>query len=313
MEGRHDRGKKALRKSRSRTLVLLSPRPRQVTIVQVGLQIFTCDTSWDGIYKARILAKEFIEQKDVDFNDIFAPVAIFLSVRLLLKHAYKLGYIIDPVHIKSAFLCGDLEELIYMRKPKQFVDESHSDWVCHLERTSHGLEHATFCETLWEAMKRAVLMHYHLTRSASWGQQQVRGMISHLHWRSAKSGSWASHCRSCQRKAAGFSHFQGYVLGVRARLYINIRAVRAAVAVYASGWRYSTTPPIFWHECMQGGPNINGEEQNDAAVIGVEARCQRYVLRNVIQILYLESCTRPNVEFAVEKLTQVYAALNLPH
>ncbi|GKB52101.1 ribonuclease H-like domain-containing protein [Tanacetum coccineum] len=44
--------------------------------------------------------------------------------------------------VKNAFLHGHLSETVYMHKPPGFVDSSHPDCVCHLQRPLYALKQA---------------------------------------------------------------------------------------------------------------------------------------------------------------------------
>ncbi|CAM8953743.1 unnamed protein product [Rhodiola kirilowii] len=36
--------------------------------------------------------------------------------------------------VKTAFLNGSLDETIFMKQPKGFIDNKHPDFVCYLEK-----------------------------------------------------------------------------------------------------------------------------------------------------------------------------------
>uniref|UniRef100_A0ACD5W1Z2 Uncharacterized protein n=1 Tax=Avena sativa TaxID=4498 RepID=A0ACD5W1Z2_AVESA len=61
-------------------------------------------------HKARLVARGFLQQEGVDFDDAFAPVARMESVRLLLALAAQEGWHVHHMDLKSAFLNGDLKE-----------------------------------------------------------------------------------------------------------------------------------------------------------------------------------------------------------
>jgi len=71
-------------------------------------------------YKARLVARGFTQTFGVDYNETFAPIAKFVSIRYILALAAIENMEIHQVDIKTAFLNGDLEEEIYMEQPKGF-------------------------------------------------------------------------------------------------------------------------------------------------------------------------------------------------
>jgi hypothetical protein len=64
------------------------------------------------------------------------------SVRALLAliAAHKLHYI--QYDIKTAFLNGNLDELIFMSQPEGYIDLDHPRWVCRLKKSIYGLKQA---------------------------------------------------------------------------------------------------------------------------------------------------------------------------
>src|SRR6185312_4873364 len=50
-----------------------------------------------------------------------------------------------PVHqldVKNAFLHGTLSETVYCSQPAKFVDSSHPDMICRLNKSLYGLKQA---------------------------------------------------------------------------------------------------------------------------------------------------------------------------
>ncbi|CAM8951062.1 unnamed protein product [Rhodiola kirilowii] len=46
--------------------------------------------------------------------------------------------------VKTAFLNGSLDETIFMKQPKGFIDNKHPDFVCYLEKKSiYGLKQSS--------------------------------------------------------------------------------------------------------------------------------------------------------------------------
>jgi hypothetical protein len=72
-------------------------------------------------HKARLVAREFVQQEGIDFDEVFALVARMESVRLLLTLAAQEGWQVHHMDVKSVFLNGDLKEEVYVRQPAGFI------------------------------------------------------------------------------------------------------------------------------------------------------------------------------------------------
>ena len=88
-------------------------------------------------YKARLVAKGYSQVAGVDFNETFAPVAKFSTIRCILALGAIMDLEMHQMDVKTAFLNGDLEEDIYMDQPQGFVQ---GDMVCKLKKSLYGLK-----------------------------------------------------------------------------------------------------------------------------------------------------------------------------
>ena len=91
-------------------------------------------------FKARLVAKRFKQETDLDFFDTFSPVTRITSITLLIAIAAIHDLKIHQMDVKTAFLNGDLEEEIYMDQPKGFVEAGQESKVCKLTRSLYGLK-----------------------------------------------------------------------------------------------------------------------------------------------------------------------------
>ena len=87
--------------------------------MQVDLTKLDSDGS-DVKYKARLVSKGYSQVHGVYYTETFAPVAKLDSIRLVLAIATSKGWQVHHMDVKSAFLNGELQEDIYMYKPKSF-------------------------------------------------------------------------------------------------------------------------------------------------------------------------------------------------
>jgi transposase InsO family protein len=94
-------------------------------------------------YKMRLVAKGFSQKPGVDYEETFAPVAKFATIRALLSMAAHYDLEIHQMDVRTAFLNGDLEQDIYMKQPEGFVAPGKETLVCKLRKSLYGLRQAS--------------------------------------------------------------------------------------------------------------------------------------------------------------------------
>lgn len=81
-------------------------------------------------YKARLMAKGFIQSYGVDYEGTLALVAKLNSVRVILSLTVNLDWPLYQLDIKNAFLNGELA--VYMQIPPRLKSSNTSNMVCNL-------------------------------------------------------------------------------------------------------------------------------------------------------------------------------------
>ena len=94
-------------------------------------------------YKARFVIKGYSQSFGVDYNDTFAPVAKYHSLRVLLAKVAAKDLEILQLDVKTAFLYGTLDEEIYVVQPEGFVVKGKETKVCRLLKSLYGLRQAS--------------------------------------------------------------------------------------------------------------------------------------------------------------------------
>nr|GEW46240.1 hypothetical protein [Tanacetum cinerariifolium] len=101
------------------------------------------DPSWvEAINKARLVAQGYTQEKGIDYEEFFSPVARIEAIRLFLAYALFIGFIIYQMDVKSAFLYGTIDEEVYVMQSPRFQDPKFPDKVYKVEKAMYGLHQA---------------------------------------------------------------------------------------------------------------------------------------------------------------------------
>nr|GEU29561.1 retrovirus-related Pol polyprotein from transposon TNT 1-94 [Tanacetum cinerariifolium] len=90
--------------------------------------------------KARLVAKGYQQEKGIDFEESFTPVARIKAIRIFIANAASKNMTIYQMDVKTAFLNGELKEEVYVSQPKGFVDSNNPTHVYRLKKALYGLK-----------------------------------------------------------------------------------------------------------------------------------------------------------------------------
>jgi transposase InsO family protein len=114
--------------------------------------------------KARLVARGFEQQYGVDFEETFAPVVKWSTIRALTARAAQLGHAIHHLDVKTAFLYGKITDDIYMAQPLRFTVPGKENLVCKMNCALYGLRQSPH---MWYERIDTYLRSLGLTRSSN--------------------------------------------------------------------------------------------------------------------------------------------------
>jgi hypothetical protein len=120
------------------------PRPRNKDVVS-SKWLFKIKHVADGSiekYKARFVSHGFSQKEGIEYEETFAHVARYTSIRTIIALATKMKWKLHQMDVKTTFLNGVIEEEVYIEKPQGFEVEYRRSHVCRLKKALYGLKQA---------------------------------------------------------------------------------------------------------------------------------------------------------------------------
>nr|GEV70274.1 ribonuclease H-like domain-containing protein [Tanacetum cinerariifolium] len=92
--------------------------------------------------KARLVTQGHTQEDEIDYEEVFAPVARIEAIRLFLAYASFMGFMVYQMDVKRAILYETIKEEVYVCQPLGFEDPDHPDKVYKVVKELYGLHQA---------------------------------------------------------------------------------------------------------------------------------------------------------------------------
>jgi len=89
-------------------------------------------------YKARFVAKGYSQKEGIDYEETFALVAKYTSIRTMISLAAERGWEIHQIDVKTTLLNEVIEEEVYIEQPEGFETHEKKSHVCTLKKALYG-------------------------------------------------------------------------------------------------------------------------------------------------------------------------------
>ncbi len=262
----------------------------------------------NGLPKVRLVAMGCRQIQGVDYNDTYAPVVTMTTIRTILALTASLDLELEQMDVVTAFLNGDLKEDIYMQVPEGFRDASNTNKVCKLNKSLYGLKQAP---RQWYAK-----MHDFLVTSCNFKSSQNDPCLYFRH--NGKditliclyvddlliAGSDKNDISKIKGELS--SRFEMKDLGpATTMLGVEISRDRTAKKLFINQQEYTNT--VLERFGMENSKPVATPMEKDDSSPTEDQRdlCKSIPYRQAIgSIMYLMICTRPDLAYAIGKLSQ---------
>lgn len=296
----------ALARTNTWTLVPLPPHKKAIGCKWVFRIKHKADGTVDR-YKARLVAKGYTQVEGIDYLDTFSPVAKMTTLRLLLALASSQNWFLHQLDVDNAFLHGSLDEEIYM-KPPPGLTLPDPDHVCFLQKSLYGLKQASrqWYNTLVSALKEigfSQCPHDHtlLTKSAPSSFTALLLYVDDV--------VLTGNCLTTINEVKSFLHQKFRIKDIgELKFFLGLEVARSSKGILLTQRKYalelltdagllacrpiSTPMDSNLHLSSTGGTHIS-DISSYRRLIG--------------RLLYLTT-TRPDINFAVQQLSQFLAS-----
>ncbi|GJY01741.1 retrovirus-related pol polyprotein from transposon TNT 1-94, partial [Tanacetum coccineum] len=92
--------------------------------------------------KARLVARGYRQEKGIDFEESFPPMARLDAIRIFLAYVAHMNMIVYQMDVRTTFLNGILCEEVYVSQPDGFVNQDNPNHVYKLKKALYWLKQA---------------------------------------------------------------------------------------------------------------------------------------------------------------------------
>jgi hypothetical protein len=93
-------------------------------------------------FKARFVACGFSQKEGIDYDEIFAPVTRYTSIRIIISLASVFCWKLYQMDVKTTFFNGEVEQEVYIEQPEGFVIHGKESHRYKLKKALYGLKQA---------------------------------------------------------------------------------------------------------------------------------------------------------------------------
>ncbi|UYV79065.1 hypothetical protein LAZ67_17000981, partial [Cordylochernes scorpioides] len=265
-------------------------------------------------YRARLVAKGFSQRRGIDYKETFAPVVRYDSVRVLLALATVMDMEIMQFDIKTAFLNGDLDEDIYMQIPEG-IEVENKNLVCKIKKSLYGLKQSP---RIWNEKFTYFLKQFQLTQSQAdpcvFYQTKTDAKIFIALY--VDDGIMMSTSNNLLKELAQYlsSHFEVTISTQNQFVGLEIDKEKGLIFLSQTSYIKRILDKFNMTSCNSSGTPVDPNMKLTRENINDTHDMHNVPYAEAIGcLMFLAVCSRPDIAFAVNKLSRFMAAPVLTH
>jgi len=267
-------------------------------------------------HKGRYVVRGDTQQAMVDYNEVWAPVARHATLRALLVKCAAHGLALCQLDVETAFLNGVMKDEVYVRQPSGYECGDHTK-VCKLLKALYGHKKASraWCKRLVEALMQGGLKAADADPCLFVGEvnKEVCYVLVYVDDLLLESASHKAVEHTKEHIMKTFKSREmgepSFFLGMHIKRDVQAGVLRLGQRQYTMDVlvRFNMANANATHIPMVVGARLQkyGKELDDKS----KARYHELVGC----LLYLATCTRPDISFAVGRLARYVGAPTQAH
>ena len=290
------------------------PKGTNVIRVKWVFKVKTDELGTITKYKARITPKGFMQRHGVDYFEVYASTGMYKTMRVFFVVVASRDMELRQLDVPQAFTQAPLDEDVYMEMPQGF---ELNGMVCHLKKSLYGLKQSP---RNWYLLCSGVIVQ----------QLGFRATVSDpcLFWRRSRTGQlillflfvddmqaafdkadereWAEAHEELRRRFnitdLGESRF---MLGMRITRDRRARTIKLDQELYASKALEKFGLDRCTINSTPGSPSEDAEAASSEQPSEMDQPCELKLYQEKVgTLLYAAISTRPDISYAVNRLTQ---------
>ena len=259
-------------------------------------------------FKARYVARGFSQEQGVDYEETFSPTVKMTTLRTVLSVCAKKNFLIHHMDVKSAFLNAEIDKEIYVEQPLGFesYDKSGNKLYYKLKKSLYGLKQSG---RLWNNKIHEFLVKENFVQSQAdhclYTKSVDGNFIYVLIWVDDILIASNTMCLLNELKSNLNKKFEMTDLGL-ITWFLGISFIHHTDCIEINQKLYiqKLLQRFSMDDCYTKNVPCDSSFKDEISMDSNELADPSLYRELVGSLIYLQTCTRPDLSYTVTKLAQ---------